>query len=79
MSQETEAGDVWMCQVTANDGFDESDTLNSTGVEVKWAIEFNIYSGETGANLTNVNVNCNNSWSGTIDSYDVVGFTTGDY
>jgi hypothetical protein len=56
---------------------DSAGNVNSTQLSFfigKWNVTFNIYSGETGENLTNVNVNCNNSWSGTIDSYESVGF-----
>jgi hypothetical protein len=54
--------------------------VNSTQVSFyigKWNITFYIYSGETGENLTGVSVSCNNSWSGIIDSWDVVEFGPG--
>jgi len=66
-------------KITANDS-----AGNEKSVEVHfsigtWNITFNIYSGETGQNLTNVNVYCNNSWSGTINSYYTKEFVQGDY
>ena len=45
-----------------------------------WEITFNIFSGETGENLTNVNVYCNNSWSvAGVDSGYSHNFLQGDY
>jgi hypothetical protein len=44
-----------------------------------WNITFNIYSGDDNSNLTTVNVDCNNSWSDTINSGDSFGFIAGSY
>jgi len=81
VSQETSGGDNWMCQVTPNDGEADGVTLNSTSLEVLWAITFNVTSGEDGSQITSLdNIICNNSWSGgSVSSPFEFGFLPGSY
>jgi len=80
VSQETAGGETYKCEVTPNDGFEDGETKESNDLTILWNITFNIYSGETGESLTNVNIYCNNSWSVTgVNSPYSHGFLPGDY
>ena len=80
VSEETSGGDVWMCQVTPNDGEVDGVTLNSTDLNVLWSITFNVTSGETGEQLPNFNIDCNNTFSVSgVNSQFTTGFEPGNY
>jgi len=80
VSEETSAGDNWMCQVTPNDAEADGETLNSSTAEIYWAITFNVTSGEDGSQLNNSNIECNNSFSITgANSSEEFGFEPGSY
>jgi hypothetical protein len=81
VNQETTAGDNYMCQVTPNDGEEDGATKNSSVAEIKWAITFNITSGEDGSQINSLdNIVCNNSWSsGSVSSPFEFGFEPGSY
>ncbi|MCX6746807.1 MAG: LamG domain-containing protein [Candidatus Pacearchaeota archaeon] len=80
VSQETTGGDAYMCQVTPNDAEDDGTTLNSSTAEIKWAIMFDVRSGEDNSSLTSFNINCNNSFSASgVSSPYTAGFLPGSY
>jgi len=80
VSQETNPGETYRCEITPNDGFDDGTALNSSPLTVVWNITFNIIDGEDGNQLTNVNIYCNNSWSITgVNSPYATGFLPEDY
>lgn len=80
VSQQTSGGDNWMCQVIPNDGEEDGDVLNSSELEVYWAIEFNVTSGEDQSQISNFEISCNNSWNvAGADSFDNFGFEPGSY
>lgn len=80
ISEETSAGDNWMCQITPNDAEEDGVTLNSSTLEVYYNITFNVMSGETGEQLTNFNIYCNNSFSASgVNSPYETGFLPGSY
>ena len=80
VSQETSAGDNWMCQVTPNDAEADGTTLNSNELSILVSITFNVTSGEDGSQISNFNVNCNNSFSASgVSSPYETGFLPGSY
>ena len=80
VSQETSAGDNWMCQVTPNDAEEDGVTLNSSTAEIYYNITFNVTSGEDGSQISNFNINCNNSFSASgVNSPYEAGFLPGSY
>jgi hypothetical protein len=79
-AEETTAGDNYMCQVTPNDGKEDGITNSSNNLAVLWAITFNVTSGEDGSQISNFNVNCNNSFSASgVSSPYETGFLPGSY
>lgn len=80
VSEETAGGDVWMCQVTPNDGDGDGDMLNSTSLDVYWNITFNVTSGEDQSQISNFNIDCDNGFSVSgADSPFTTGFEPGTY
>jgi len=80
VSQETTAGESYKCSVTPNDGEEDGTTLNSSVAEIKWGITFNVTSGEDGSQISNFNINCNNSFSASgVNSPYIAGFSPGSY
>jgi len=80
VEQETITGDNWMCQITPNDAEEDGLTLNSSTAEIKWAITFNVTNGETGEQLTHINIKCNNTWNVfDVSSPYEAGFLPGSY
>jgi hypothetical protein len=83
VAEETSGGDDYMCQVTPNDGEEEGDTLNSSTLNVKWEITFNVTDSYSGASLNNVLISCNstnfNQAGDTTNTYGPYEFESGDY
>ena len=73
VSQETSGGDEWMCQVTTNDAEADGVTLNSSSLDVLWAIEFDIRDSYSNASINDVVINCN------YTGFDQAGDTTNPY
>jgi hypothetical protein len=79
-SQETTAGEAYMCQVTPNDGEEDGVMLNSTDLTVLVKITFDVRSGEDNTSLNNFNIYCNNSFVALgTDSPSSVSFLPGNY
>ncbi len=80
VSQETTAGDKYMCQVTPNDAESDGITKNSSTLNITWKIIFNVTSGEDNSQILNFNINCNNSFSASgVSSPYEAGFLPGSY
>jgi len=83
VSQETTAGDNYMCQITPNDAEEDGVTLNSSTAEIKWAITFNVTDSYYGTSLNNVLISCNYSEFSqapyTTNPYGPYGFEPGSY
>ncbi|MBU2496446.1 MAG: LamG domain-containing protein [Nanoarchaeota archaeon] len=80
VSQETNPGDTWMCQVSPNDGQVDGAILNSSDLDVVWAITFNVTSGEDGSQITNFDISCDNDWSVSgVSSPYPAGFLPGSF
>ncbi len=78
-SGNTTAGDNWTCEVLPFDG-NYGNAVNSSFVEIGWAIIFNVTSGEDGSQISNFNINCNNSFSVSgVSSPYTTGFSSGSY
>lgn len=79
-SEQTTPGETYKCGVTPNDGYDDGVAKGSDDLTILWNITFNIYSGEDGSQLANVDISCNNTWSVTgVNSPYEHGFLPGDY
>ena len=83
VSQQTSGGDEWMCQVTPNDGEADGETLNSSELEVLWAIEFDVRDSYSNVSLNYVTISCNysefNQEGDTTNPYGVYGFPDGNW
>lgn len=81
VSQETSGGNVWMCQITPNDGGVDGVTLNSTNLSVLWGITFNVTDSFSNASLNNVIINCTapnfNQGGDITNPYGPFGFSPG--
>jgi len=51
VSQETTAGEEYICSITPNDGFEDGQTLNSSSLQVVWSITFNVTGSQQYSNL----------------------------
>ncbi len=86
VSQQTDGGDEWMCHVTPNDGEEDGDTLNSSSLEVYWAIEFDVTDSFSGVSLNSVTINCdypefdqNDDSTPNTNPYGAYGFPDGNW
>ena len=83
VSEETSGGDVYMCQITPNDDEEDGETLNSSELDVLWAIEFDVRDSYSNVSINNVIISCNysgfNQAGDTTNPYGVYGFPDGSW
>ena len=83
VSEETSGGDVYMCQITPNDGEVDGITKNSSELEVLWGITFNVRDSYSNESLNDVTISCNysefNQEGDITNPYGVYGFPDGTW
>ena len=83
VAEETSGGDNYMCQVTPNDAEEDGITLNSTSLNILWAITFNVRDSYSNVSINDVIINCNYSvfsqGGDTTNPYGPYGFPPGSF
>ena len=76
-------GDNWVCEVKPFNGYRNGTALNSSIVEIGWAITFNVTDSYYGTGLNNVLISCNQTGfsqlGDTTNPYGPYGFPDGNW